>query len=78
MASLRATTVFADKRITVTAVESLALQLDRASHRQFITGHLEPIAVIVREPDRTYAFDMNAQLVDVDRLNLPADVELMT
>jgi hypothetical protein len=30
----------------------------------------------VREPDRTYAFDMGAQPVDIDRLNLPADFEL--
>jgi hypothetical protein len=76
MASLRATTVFADRVINVAVVESRELQVDRASRRQFITGRLEPIAVIVREPDRTYAFDMGAQPVDIDRLNLPADFEL--
>jgi hypothetical protein len=76
MASLRATTVFADRVINVAVVESRELQVDRASRRQFITGRLEPIAVIVREPDRTYAFDMDAQSVDIDRLNLPADFEL--
>ena len=76
MASLRATTVFADPVINVAVVESRELQVDRASRRQFITGRLEPIAVIVREPDRTYAFNMDAQPVDIDRLNLPADFEL--
>jgi dihydrodipicolinate reductase len=76
MASLRAKTVFADQGITVTAVESLELRSDRTNHRQFITGRLEPIAVIVREPDRTYAFDMGAQSIDIDELNLPADFEL--
>jgi hypothetical protein len=76
MTSLRATTVFADRVINVAVVESRELQVDRASRRQFITGRLEPIAVIVREADRTYAFDMAAQSVDIDRLNLPADFEL--
>lgn len=76
MAGLRATTVFADPVINVAVVESRELQVDRASRRQFITGRLEPIAVIVREPDRTYAFNMDAQSVDIDRLNLPADFEL--
>ena len=76
MASLRAKTVFAEHGITVTAVESLEFQIDRKSHRQFITARLEPIAVIVKEPDRIYAFDMGAQSVDIDQLNLPADFEL--
>ena len=76
MASLRATTVFADRVINVAVVESRELEVDRASRRQFITGRLEPIAVIVREADRTYAFDMGAQSVDIDKWNLPADFEL--
>ncbi len=76
MASLRAKTVFADQGITVTAVESLELRFDRTNHRRFITGRLEPIAVIVREADRIYAFDMGAQSVDIDQLNLPADFDL--
>ena len=76
MASLRAKTVFADHGITVTAVESMELRFDRKNHPQFITGRLEPIAVIVKEPDRTHAFDMDAQPVDIDQLNLPADFEL--
>ena len=76
MASLRAKTVFAEHGITVTAVESMELRFDRTNHRQFITGRLDPIAVIVREADRTYALDMDAQSIDIDRLNLPADFEL--
>ena len=76
MASLRARTVFAEHGVTVTAVESLELRFDRTNHRQFMTGRLEPIAVIVREADRTCAFDMAAQPVDIDRLNLPADFDL--
>jgi hypothetical protein len=73
MASLRTKTVFADKGITVTAVESVELWSDRTNHRQFITGRLEPIAVIVREADKTSAFDMGGQPVDIDRLDLPPE-----
>lgn len=76
MASLRTRTVFADERLAVTAVESLEIRCDGANHRGFMTGSLEPIAVIVREADRTYAFDMDAQLIDIERLDLPADLEL--
>lgn len=42
-------------------------------HARWMTGHLEPIAVIVKESGRTSAFDTDGQLVDVDRLDLPAD-----
>ena len=76
MASLRAKTVFVNEGITVTTVESLELQPDRTNHCQFITGSLEPIAVIVRETDRIYAFDMDGQSVDTDQLKLPADFDL--
>ena len=76
MASLHAKTIYADQGITVTAVESLELRLDRTNHRQFITGRLEPLAVIVREADTTYAFDRGVQSVDIGKLNLPADFEL--
>jgi dihydrodipicolinate reductase len=75
MASLRGKTVFADQGITVTAVESLELRVDRANQRQFISGSVEPIAVIVREADKTYAFDMDAQPIDIDQLNMPTDFE---
>lgn len=76
MNKLRARTVFADQRLTVTAVESLAFQAGGAGHGRFLTVHLEPIAIIVRQQDRTYALDMGAQSLDLDSLNLPADVDL--
>ena len=40
-----------------------------------MTGSVKPIAVIVKEPGRTYALDMAAQPVDIDRMELPADFE---
>ena len=41
-----------------------------------MTGRLQPIAVIVKAPDRTYALDMEARLVDIDRFNLSAEFDL--
>ena len=76
MATLRAKTVFADRGTVVTAVESLEVRVDKTNHRQFITASLEPVAVIVRESDRSYAFDMNAQSIDIDGLDLPPEFEL--
>lgn len=71
MARLRARTIFSDQRLTVTAVESLEFRTDKTSQKGFVIGKLEPIAVIVREPDKTYAIGMDAQPVDIARLNLP-------
>lgn len=76
MATLRERTVFADQGLTVTVIESLELRTTGTRRRCFTTGNLEPIAVIVREPDRTYAIDMAAQPVDIDRMELPVDFEL--
>ena len=72
MDKLRARTVYAGEGLTVSTVESLSLQTGGASHRHFLVGRLEPIAVIVRQDDETYALDMGAQVIDIDSLNLPA------
>jgi hypothetical protein len=71
MARLRTRTVFSDERLSVTAVESLEFRADRTSQKGYVIGNLEPIAIIVREPDKTYAIGMDAQPVEVDQLNLP-------
>ena len=76
MATLRTKTVFADRGIVVTAVESLEFRIDGTNCRHFITASLKPIAVIVRESNRSYAFDMNARSIDIDRLDLPDNFEL--
>jgi hypothetical protein len=73
MTRLRATTVFSSPGLTITAIESVAFRVDTMGHARWMTGHLEPIAVIVKEPGRTIAFDTDGQTVDVDRLDLPAD-----
>ena len=76
MATLRTKTVFADRGIVVTSVVSLEFRVDGTNCRHFITASLKPIAVVVKEPNRSYAFDMNARSIDIDRLGLPADFEL--
>ncbi len=58
--------VFDDQRFTVTVVQSLEFQTGSWNHKRFLTGSLKPIAVIVKEPGRSYAFDMDAQSVDID------------
>jgi hypothetical protein len=67
MASVRARIVFSDEKVTVTAIESVELRAGQSHRRRFVTGSLKPIAVIVKEPGRTYALDMAAQPVDVDQ-----------
>ena len=76
MDRVRTRKLFSDATRTVTAVESLMLQTDRSHQGGFLVGSLKPIAIIVTEPDRTYALDMEARPVDIDQLDLPDDVEL--
>lgn len=73
MKSVRARTLFSDQKRTVRAVESLELHIDRSNHARFLIGSLQPIAIIVTEPDRTYALDLDAHPVDLDRMDLPPD-----
>lgn len=73
MTTVRARTIFSDQRLTVTAVESLELRTDRSNHTRYLLGSLQPIAIIVTEPDRTYALDLDAHPVDLDRMDLPPD-----
>ena len=76
MASVRTRTVFSDHKLTVTAVESVEFRTDGSNRRRFVIGSLRPLAVIVKEPDRTYALDIAAQPVDIEHIGLPADFEL--
>ena len=76
MTTVRARTVFSDEMFTVTAIESLEFRTQGTNRRRQVIASLKPIAVIVRERDKTYALDMAAQPVDIDRLDLPADFKL--
>ncbi|MGB5257934.1 MAG: hypothetical protein WBN44_11820 [Woeseiaceae bacterium] len=76
MTGLRARTVFSDQKLTVTAIEKLALSSDTFGRGGLLSGSLRPIAVIVKLPDRTYALDMAAQELDLDDVELPAGFDL--
>lgn len=68
--------MFSDDMFTVTAIESLRIRSDRTGCPLHVVASLKPIAVVVKEKDRTYALDMDAQPLEIDRLHLPADFEL--
>ena len=68
MTTLRERTVFSDEKLIVTAIESLEFQTDRTNHVRYVTGELQPIAIIVKESGRSYALDMDAQPVDIEQL----------
>ena len=71
--TLRARTVFADDRLKVAVIESLELNSVRRCGGALVTGSLKPIAVIVRQPGRAYALDMDAQPLDLEQLDLRLD-----
>ena len=60
MATLRERTVFADDRLSVTVTESLELQISRTNRKCFMIGNMLPITVVVREPAKTYAIDIDS------------------
>ncbi|MBT8090273.1 MAG: hypothetical protein KJO01_08710 [Gammaproteobacteria bacterium] len=66
MDRLRTNIVFGDQRFTVTVVQSLEFRTGSWNHKRFLTGSLASIAVIVREPGRSYALDMDGQPGDID------------
>ena len=68
MDRLHTNIVFDDQRFTVTVVQSLEIRTGSSSHKRFLTGNLKPIAVIVKEPDRSYVLDMDARSVDIDSI----------
>lgn len=67
MATVRARSVYSGEQFTVTAMELLELQVDRANSSYLVSGGLAPIAVIVREADTIYALDMAGRPVEVRR-----------
>ena len=73
MAGVRTRTIFSDQKTTVAAVESVEFRIDHTHCKRFVIGSLRPIAIVVREPGRTYALDMAGQPIDIDRMDLPAD-----
>ncbi|MDH3545912.1 MAG: hypothetical protein OEN22_02370 [Gammaproteobacteria bacterium] len=73
MAGLHARTVFANQRFEVVVVESVELRHGSTGHGHHLTACLKPVAVAVKESDKTYAVDMEAKPVsiDIDQLRQP-------
>lgn len=67
MYRLRTDIVFGDQRCTVTVVQSLEFRVGGSNHKRFLAGSLKPIAVIVKEPDRSYVLDMDSRSVDIEK-----------
>ena len=68
MATLRVSEIFSDSRLTLIAVESVDFQHNKMNTGCQLYGNIEPVIVIVCGPDRTYALDMEAKLVDLGQL----------
>lgn len=66
MDRLSTNVVFDDQRFTVTVVQSLEFRTGSLNHKRFLTGSLKPVAVVVKEPDRSYVLDMDGQSGDID------------
>jgi len=68
MGTLRAREIFHDAGCQIIAVESVEVQKSKADSGCHAYGKIEPVAVIVCGPDRTYALDMESAPAPLDRL----------
>jgi hypothetical protein len=73
MAKLRTREIYSDSLCTLIAVESVDLRHVKTDSHCQLFGKIEPIAVVVRRRDGTYALDMAARPTDYDQLrqNVP-------
>ena len=67
MAKLRARAFFKNSMLTLIAVESVDTWHGNTTTGCQLFGGLAPVAVIVCSPEGTYALDMEARPVDLDR-----------
>jgi len=68
MDTLRANEIFNDSRFKVIIVESVSLNHNKANTSCLLNGKIKPIAVIICGPDRIYALDMDAKLINLEQL----------
>ena len=68
MGKLRTSEFFNDSKLTLIAVESIDFQYHKTNASCVLHGRIDPVAVIVRSADGTYALDMEAKPVDLDQL----------
>ena len=68
MGRLRTSELFNDSKLTLIAVESVDLRYHKNNTSCVLHGSINPVAVIVRSADGSYALDMEAKPVNLDQL----------
>ena len=68
MGILRTSEIFNDSVLRVIVVESVDFRHTKTNTFCQVSGHIKPIAVIVRNPDGAYALNMEAKPTDLDQL----------
>ncbi len=68
MGKLRTSEFFNDSNLTLIAVESVDLRYHKTNSSCVLHGSIDPVAVIVRSADGTYALDMEAKPVNLDQI----------
>lgn len=68
MRKLRSREIFSDSQVTLLVVESVDMQRGTSDTHCHCHGNLQPVAVVVRTPEQSYAMDMDAKPVDLSEL----------
>ncbi|MDH3646787.1 MAG: hypothetical protein OER80_08445 [Gammaproteobacteria bacterium] len=68
MITSRTIEIFNDPRFTLFVVESVDFQRVKLAAGCYLSGNIEPRAVIVRSPDATTALDMLGNPVGIEQL----------
>lgn len=76
---LRASEIYRDSRFLLIAVESVSFQHHQMDQFSQISAKIEPVAIVVCGPKKSYALDMEAQALDLEKLqqNLPELDDIM-
>lgn len=68
MTRLRSREIYKDSNVTLIAVESIDFRPAKTTFGFHFSGTMEPIAIIVSNPDGTYGLGMDAEGLDLDQL----------
>ena len=66
---LRIREIYSDTARTVSVVEAVESWDVRSAGHRHVIGRLEPLAVVIRDPDREYAFDLDGERLAPERLS---------
>ena len=68
MGTVRAREVFSGSALTVVAIESITVEKRRTALGYLVTGAAEPIGIVVRTANDTYALDVEARPLELEQL----------